>query len=220
MRRRAKHRRRDGRRRDRLHRCDRNVFIESALFDPARIAASGRKLGILSDARYRFERGVDPEFVISGMEMATRLILEWCGGEAGEPVIAGAVPAWRRSIPFSADRVKRLAGLEIPAYEIVRILASLGFTVNGGEPMEVIPPSWRSDIAGPADLVEEVRADLRARPCAGTGDDAASSRRGSGPDVRAKTTTPGPPHACVTRFSRNDFLLVYCARPVGCVRWR
>jgi phenylalanyl-tRNA synthetase beta chain len=134
----------------------RNVFIESALFDPARIAASGRKLGILSDARYRFERGVDPEFVISGMEMATRLILEWCGGEAGEPVIAGAVPAWRRSIPFSADRVKRLAGLEIPASEIVRILASLGFTVNGGEPMEVIPPSWRSDIAGPADLVEEV----------------------------------------------------------------
>ena len=69
-----------------------NVFIESAYFDPARIARAGRKQGIISDARYRFERGVDPQFVLPGLELGTRLILEWCGGEASDVVIAGALP--------------------------------------------------------------------------------------------------------------------------------
>jgi phenylalanyl-tRNA synthetase beta chain len=139
--------------------CDettRNVFIEAALFDPARTAATGRKLGILSDARYRFERGVDPEFTVPGMELATKLIVELCGGEPSELVIAGHVPEWRRAIPFSRARVERLAGLDVPDKEIVRILGSLGFNFISHEPMDVAPPSWRGDIEGPADLVEEV----------------------------------------------------------------
>ena len=133
-----------------------NVFVESAFFDPASIAATGRKLGIISDARYRFERGVDPEFVIPGIELATKLILEFCGGEPSEIVIGGAVPEWRRKLSFSTDAVTRLAGLDIPKPEIFRILTNLGFVVEQGEPLQVTPPSWRSDIDGSADLVEEI----------------------------------------------------------------
>jgi len=133
-----------------------NVFIEAALFDPVRTAATGRKLGILSDARYRFERGVDPEFTVPGMELATKLILELCGGEPSELVIAGHVPEWQRAISFSHARLVRLAGLDVPEREIVRILESLGFKFVSREPMEVAPPSWRGDVHGPADLVEEV----------------------------------------------------------------
>jgi len=133
-----------------------NVFIESAYFDPVRIAQTGRKLGILSDARYRFERGVDPEFVVPGLELATKLILEFCGGEPSEIVVAGAPPEWQRTITFSPKAVERLAGVEVPKPEIVRILTKLGFTVTGDEPVSVQPPSWRGDIEGPADLVEEV----------------------------------------------------------------
>ena len=133
-----------------------NVLIESALFDPARIAATGRKIGILSDARYRFERGVDPEFVVAGLELATKFVLEFCGGEASELVIAGHVPDWKRTIPFSRARFRRLAGLDIPEADIIRILTSLGFRADGRDEMSVLPPPWRSDIHGPADLVEEV----------------------------------------------------------------
>ena len=90
------------------------IFLESALFDPVRTARTGRKLGIVSDARYRFERGVDPEFVIPGLELATRLILEFCGGEPSDIVVAGAPPAWKRTIAFAPAEVKRLAGLDLP----------------------------------------------------------------------------------------------------------
>ncbi|HWA91301.1 MAG TPA: phenylalanine--tRNA ligase subunit beta [Rhizomicrobium sp.] len=131
-----------------------NVFLESAWFDPVRTAATGRKLAILSDARYRFERGVDPEFVVPGLELATKWILEWCGGEASEPVVAGRPPAWRREIAFDVARVKSLGGIDVAKDEIVRILTNLGFKVDGE--MKVTPPSWRSDIEGQADLVEEV----------------------------------------------------------------
>ncbi|HEX3652082.1 MAG TPA: phenylalanine--tRNA ligase subunit beta [Rhizomicrobium sp.] len=133
-----------------------NVFIESAYFEPTRIAQTGRKLGILSDARYRFERGVDPEFVVPGLELATKLILEFCGGEPSEIAVAGAVPDWKRTIGFSPNAVKRLAGVEVAKPEIVRILTKLGFAVSGDEPLSVQPPSWRHDIEGTADLVEEV----------------------------------------------------------------
>ena len=133
------------------------VFIEAALFDPVRTAATGRRLGIDSDARYRFERGVDPAAVISGMETATRLILELCGGEASHLVVAGAAPDWRRDIDFRPDRVRRLGGVDIDAAASTRILESLGFTVSGdGETRIVAVPSWRPDIDGEADLVEEV----------------------------------------------------------------
>jgi phenylalanyl-tRNA synthetase beta chain len=133
-----------------------NVFVESAYFDPASIAATGRKLGIISDARSRFERGVDPEFVVPGIELATKFILEFCGGEPSEIVVAGKVPQWQRKIAFSPDAVKRLAGLELPKPEIFRILTNLGFMVEQGEPLQVTPPSWRRDIDGSADLVEEI----------------------------------------------------------------
>jgi len=133
-----------------------NVFIESAYFDPARTARTGQKLGILSDARYRFERGVDPEFVVPGLELATKLILEWCGGEPSETVVAGSVPNWRRVIDFDPDYVARLGGLKVAKSETISILKRLGFGVEDGSPVRVTPPSWRSDVAGKADLVEEI----------------------------------------------------------------
>jgi phenylalanyl-tRNA synthetase beta chain len=133
-----------------------DVFVESALFDPVRIARAGRILGIVSDARYRFERGVDPEFVVTGLELATKMILEFCGGEPGEVVVAGSPPEWKREIAFTPDAVLKLGGMDVPDDEIVRILTRLGFKVEGRSPMKVTPPSWRGDIVGSADLVEEV----------------------------------------------------------------
>jgi phenylalanyl-tRNA synthetase beta chain len=133
-----------------------DVFVESALFDPIRIARAGRILGILSDARYRFERGVDPEFVLPGLELATKMILKFCGGEPGEVVVAGGPPNWRRETAFDIARVKQLGGIEVPKTEIVDILTRLGFTVKDGATLTVTPPSWRPDIEGSADLVEEV----------------------------------------------------------------
>ncbi|HWA30434.1 MAG TPA: phenylalanine--tRNA ligase subunit beta [Rhizomicrobium sp.] len=133
-----------------------DVFVESALFDPVRIARAGRILSINSDARYRFERGVDPEFTVPGLELATKLILEFCGGEPSEIVVAGGPPEWRRQISFSPDTVLKLGGMDVPDDEIARILTRLGFKVDGKSPMTVTPPSWRGDVVGEADLVEEV----------------------------------------------------------------
>ncbi len=134
-----------------------NVFVESAYFDPRRTAETGRKLNIISDARYRFERGVDPAFLVGGMEIASRLILDLCGGEASELVVAGAEPGWRREIAFRPGRVKTLGGMDATADDAIRILGDLGFQVAGkGGATTVTPPSWRGDIVGEADLVEEV----------------------------------------------------------------
>jgi phenylalanyl-tRNA synthetase beta chain len=134
-----------------------NVFIEAALFDPIRTAATGRKLGIQSDARYRFERGLDPEFVRPGLEIATRLIRELCSGEASEIRVSGAESAWRRTIRFRPDRVRSLGGVEVAATEQRRILQALGCAVHEtGDHFSVEPPSWRADIEGEACLVEEV----------------------------------------------------------------
>ncbi|HEX3883206.1 MAG TPA: phenylalanine--tRNA ligase subunit beta [Stellaceae bacterium] len=133
------------------------VFVEAALFDPIRTAATGRRLEIISDARYRFERGVDPEFTGPGLEIATRLILDLCGGEASEIVVAGAQPEWRRTYALRADRPKTLGGLAVPAAESRQILETLGFAVEGqGGELAVTPPPWRGDVVGEADLVEEV----------------------------------------------------------------
>ncbi|MGH7074910.1 MAG: phenylalanine--tRNA ligase subunit beta [Stellaceae bacterium] len=135
----------------------RDVFIEAALFDPVRTAATGRRLGILSDARYRFERGLDPEFTRPGMELATRLVLDLCGGEPGEIVTAGMVPDWQREIAFRPERTRSLGGLDLAPREQRRILEALGCTIAGdGATLTVTPPSWRADIVGEADLVEEV----------------------------------------------------------------
>ena len=134
-----------------------DVFVEAALFDPIRTAQTGRTHQIISDARYRFERGLDPEAVVEGMEAATRMILELCGGEASELVVAGRVPEWRRSFRLRKDRAATLGGVDVPPAEQQRILEALGFVVaDRGEAFEVAPPSWRSDIHGEADLVEEI----------------------------------------------------------------
>ena len=134
-----------------------DVLIESALWDPLNIAQSGRKLGINTDARYRFERGVDPEFCVPGLDLATSLVVEFCGGTPSEMVLAGNIPDTSRVISFPYAEVKRLTGLDVPAPEMKAILIDLGFTVSGtGDVVNVSPPSWRADIAQKADLVEEI----------------------------------------------------------------
>jgi phenylalanyl-tRNA synthetase beta chain len=134
-----------------------DVFVEVALFDPVRTATSGRRLGIMSDARYRFERGVDPESANWGVHVATRMILDLCGGDASELTIAGDMPAWQREVHLRKSRVAGLGGLDVPGDEQMRILADLGFApVDEGETIRTQVPSWRQDIDGEADLVEEV----------------------------------------------------------------
>jgi phenylalanyl-tRNA synthetase beta chain len=132
------------------------VFLEAAYFQPIAIAATGRKLGILSDARYRNERGIDPESCWWGAEVATRLILELCGGETSEVVSSGVMPQWQRSYTLRPDRVKTLTAIDVPAAETAAILRKLGFTVEGSGPWTAAVPPWRPDIVGEADLVEEV----------------------------------------------------------------
>lgn len=134
-----------------------SVFVESALFDPVRTAGTGRALNIASDARYRFERGIDPTSVTWGLEIATRLILDICGGEPSDLIVAGAPPPPRPAIGFRPQRVETLAGVEASAAECERTLSALGFAGSfSGEPWTVQPPPWRNDIAGEACLVEEV----------------------------------------------------------------
>ncbi|MDP8997731.1 MAG: phenylalanine--tRNA ligase subunit beta, partial [Pseudomonadota bacterium] len=131
-----------------------NVFLEAAYFDPRQTAATGRKLSIHSDARYRFERGIDPAFTQVGAEIATRMILDLCGGEASDLVIAGSVPNTARTFTLRKDRVKTLGGVDIPWAEQLRILRDLGFLTSDSGVAQV--PSWRPDVNGEADLVEEI----------------------------------------------------------------
>ncbi len=143
-----------------------DVFLEAAYFDPIRTAETGRALSLFSDAQYRFARGVDTGFVRLGLELATALILELCGGEASDVVEAGALPPAPPPMPFDPAYVKRLSGLSIPAARSREILLALGFAVDAGVGADdagrlggfwsVTPPTWRRDVDGPADLVEEV----------------------------------------------------------------
>ncbi|MGE5539302.1 MAG: phenylalanine--tRNA ligase subunit beta [Gemmatimonas sp.] len=134
-----------------------NVFVESALFDPVRTAETGRKHAIESDARYRFERAVDPASVLPGLDEATRLIVEICGGEPSQPVIAGHVPQGHRTVPFRPARVMALGGAPIAEDEVLSILERLGFTARPGtDRFEVTVPTWRADVHGEADVIEEV----------------------------------------------------------------
>ena len=134
-----------------------NVFLECAWFDPIRTAMTGRKLGIESDARYRFERGVDPSTVLDGIEIATRLILDMCGGLPSEVEVSGKVPVISKTIIMRPERVKELGGINISKAEVIDILKRLGFKVTDNDKtLEVTSPSWRCDIDREPDLVEEV----------------------------------------------------------------
>ncbi|WP_332659804.1 phenylalanine--tRNA ligase subunit beta [Brevundimonas sp.] len=133
-----------------------DVFLESAWFDPIVTAQTGRTLTISSDAQYRFARGVDPAFMVPGLELATRLIMDLCGGEPSEVVVAGQALAGPAPFAFDPARVGQLTGLSLDDDRIAEILTRLGFEIARGASWTVTPPSWRRDVEGPADLVEEV----------------------------------------------------------------
>ena len=134
-----------------------NVLVESALWDEFNIAQTGRKLGINSDARYRFERGVDPAFMLPGLELATQMVLDLCGGEASEIIVAGDPTPKEKIIDFPLSELPRLTGLKLPLADLRRVLEKLGFfTAGQGERVKVAVPSWRPDIHGRADIVEEL----------------------------------------------------------------
>jgi phenylalanyl-tRNA synthetase beta chain len=133
------------------------VLIESALWDEANIAHTGRRLGVNSDARYRFERGVDPAFMVPGLELATKMVMELCGGTPSEIIVAGEVKIPDQVIDFPLTEPKRLAGIDLGLPEIKRVLGHLGFFVAGSGPkLKVAAPSWRPDVHGEADIVEEL----------------------------------------------------------------
>ncbi|HET8543332.1 MAG TPA: phenylalanine--tRNA ligase subunit beta [Pseudolabrys sp.] len=134
-----------------------NVLVESALWDELNIAQTGRKLGINSDARYRFERGVDPAFMLPGLELATQMVLEFCGGEASEITVAGDPTPKEKIVDFPLSELPRLTGLKLQLADLRRVLEKLGFfTAGQGERVKVAVPSWRPDVHGRADIVEEL----------------------------------------------------------------
>jgi phenylalanyl-tRNA synthetase beta chain len=133
------------------------IILECAWFDPKRTAETGRALQVGSDARYRFERGLDPDGLLDGIEAATRMILDLCGGEPAEIIVNGSAPEWRRTIKHRPTRVATLGGVGVTPERQQEILAALGFGIEvDGATLTVAPPSWRADIEGEADLVEEV----------------------------------------------------------------
>jgi len=135
-----------------------DVILEIALFCPRRTALTGRKLGVESDARTRFERGLDPAMVMAGAEYATKLIQELCGGETSQLVVAGSVPGLRAPFPFRLTQMERLAGIYLEVETIETWLKALGFQVQivDDEIIQVVPPSWRHDVRMEADIVEEL----------------------------------------------------------------
>ncbi len=137
-----------------------HVFVECALFDPVTVARSGRRHQIASDARQRFERGVDPALPPAALEAATRMILDLCGGEAGTVVSAGGEPAWRRQASLRFERLAGLGGADVPPGEATSILERLGFAVSPHGPgITAEVPSWRNDIAGAPGLDQAATLD-------------------------------------------------------------
>jgi phenylalanyl-tRNA synthetase beta chain len=138
-----------------------DVLIESALWEPMNIAQTGRKLDINSDARYRFERGVDPAFMRPGLELATHMVMELCSGTPSQLTVAGSPETAKRVIDFPLSETKRLTGLTLPFADVRRVLESLGFGVGQDsnkfdERVKITVPSWRADVQDKADIVEEV----------------------------------------------------------------
>ncbi len=133
-----------------------DIVIECAYFEPAHIAMTGQKLALTSDARTRFERGVDPEFLEPGLAIATALAIDLAGGEPSELVRAGVPPRLDRTIDYRPERCLELAGMDVAPDDQREMLERLGFSVETGSPWQVRVPSWRRDVEGSADLVEEV----------------------------------------------------------------
>jgi phenylalanyl-tRNA synthetase beta chain len=134
-----------------------NVFMECASWDPELVARTGRKTGIVSDARYRLERNVDPALTEPGLQLATRLVLQLCGGEPLEPAISGEDVYPNTSVQFPLSEIRRLTGLDVEPMIVTAILSRLGFEMTGkGDTFTVKVPSWRPDVTQKADLVEEV----------------------------------------------------------------
>ena len=134
-----------------------DVFLEAALFEPHKVAITGRTLGLDSDARHRFERGVDPAFVLPALDLATRMLIEICGGEASHPIVAGKIPGPRDPIAFRPARVKQLGGVDPEPQAMRDMLSAIGCGVAGeGAEWHVNLPSWRLDLTAEHDLVEEV----------------------------------------------------------------
>ena len=134
-----------------------NVLIECAYFDPLITAATGRKAGLTTDARYRFERGVDPAFIAGGLDLGTRLMMDVAGGTPSRARVAGKEPVKKTVVSFAFSRVKKLAGLDIEEGEARKTLDALGFAVEGkGDTVQVTVPTWRPDVHGSADIVEEI----------------------------------------------------------------
>jgi phenylalanyl-tRNA synthetase beta chain len=130
-----------------------DVMLEIAYFAPERIARTGQALGLTSDARSRFERGVDPGFLDEGLAIVTGLILDICGGVPSAALRVGEPPTEKRVISFDFGRTKALGGIDVPEARQREILESLGFDLNGND---VTVPTWRRDVEGVADLVEEI----------------------------------------------------------------
>lgn len=135
-----------------------DVLVESALWTQLNMFQTGRATGINSDARYRFERGVDPAFMVPGLELATGLILDLCGGEASQIVVAGTIPQGRPPVDFALSQTARLTGMDVSEADTLAILSTLGFVPQKLEDgrYSVAVPSWRHDVDGPADLVEDI----------------------------------------------------------------
>jgi phenylalanyl-tRNA synthetase beta chain len=176
--------------------CDwhtKDVLIESALWEPLNVARTGRTLGIITDARYRFERGVDPEFMVPGLELATRMVLDLCGGHPMATEVVGYAGHEPKLIIFPTLEVKRLTGLDVPGEESLGILSRLGFDAKDqGYVVDVKVPSWRPDVEGKADLVEEVMrihgVDM-IRPLPMVSHDAVSGKILTPLQTRTRTTT-------------------------------
>jgi phenylalanyl-tRNA synthetase beta chain len=207
-----------------------NVIVESAYFDPVRSHATGRATGIVSDAQYRFARGVDPAFTIPGLELTTRLILDLCGGEPAEIVTMGELPAPPQAITFDPDRVHALAGIEVKPTRVRAVLKDLGFETSAegqsSKKLIVQPPTWRRDIEGAADLVEEVariegfdkmpRALAKAAPASVGAPPrrSATTKRSPGAFARARMRKPSAaaPRRCWCR-TRSRAISIACGPP-------
>ena len=150
------------------------VFVECALFDPVRVALSGRHHGVISDARARFERGLDAALLPAAVEAATAMILALCGGEAGDVVAAGAEPGWRREAALRFDRLRDFGGLEVPGDAAVAALGRLGFAVveRRNSAVTVAVPSWRNDVAAAGPLEPWPELDPATAATAAAGRDA------------------------------------------------